>query len=107
MPRWTLLFGVSLLLACGGSQPTGRERVEHAENKGLEAERALDQADAALDALEPDRAESLIEDARDLLADRNIVAYPEHQLLKDRLGSMESRIISVRAEIVRRDIEAK
>jgi hypothetical protein len=105
--RVALLIGVALVFACGGAQPTGRERVEHAENKGLEAERAIDQAEAALDGFEPDRAESLLEDAADALRDPNIAAYPEHQLLKERVRSAESRVISVRAEIARRDLEAR
>jgi hypothetical protein len=92
--------------ACGATQRTPAERLDHAERQAMDAERALDRADAALEALQPEGAESMIDEARRALSDPDIVAYPEHSQLKARLSRAEEKLVEAKLEVERRAVEA-
>ena len=95
-----------LSAGCAGPR-TAAERLRHAEERAITAERALDKASAAIDRLEPDQAESLVADAKGALADPDIAAYPEHQLLRERVESAEKAVLAARVEVARRDTERR
>lgn len=104
--RWRILGWIVLSAACAGPR-TASERLRHAEERALTAERALDKASAAIERLEPDQAESLVADAKGALADPDITAYPEHQLLRERVESAEKAVLAARVEVARRDTERR
>lgn len=106
MRLWQILSLALLGAGCAGPR-TASERLKHAEERAMTAERALDKASAAIEALEPDQAESLVADAKGALADPDISAYPEHQLLRERLESAEKGVLAARIEVTRRDVERR
>ncbi len=106
MRVWQILSLTLLGVGCAGPR-TASERLKHAEERAMTAERALDKATAAIEALEPDKAESLVADAKGALADPDISAYPEHQLLRERVESAEKGVLATRVELTRRDVERR
>lgn len=93
-----------MVAACGGPT-TLAARMDHAENQARAAEALLDEADKRLEALEADRAEKLLADAKDRLSDPDIAKYPEHRLLQDRHKEASAKLVTVREEITKRELE--
>lgn len=107
MDRLLLTVCLAAVMGCGASTRTGRERMDYAEKQAMEAERALDSADHALEALDPDEAEPLIREAKSALKVPEIIAYPDHDLLKERVELAERRLLDVRAELERRKVQER
>ena len=104
----SLILVLSVALAGGCSGPTTlHAQMDHAETQGREAEARLDEAEKALDVLDADRAEKLIDDARDYLRDPSITKYPEHSMLKERVHKDENRLLEARKEIAKRELERR
>jgi hypothetical protein len=103
-PRLALLI-VVLAAACG---PKGLQaRLINSEKRAGAADNALDEAEKAMKALEPDDAERALNEAKEALADPDIEYYPEREMIRDRLKRDEEFLPRVRAERERRDLELK
>ncbi|MEW5742714.1 MAG: hypothetical protein AB1938_27600 [Myxococcota bacterium] len=100
-----LLAVVALGGACGPKSIEARTR--HAEKRADEAAEALDRAQKAADALEPDDFEDALKDAKDALADPDINLYPEAGMHQDRYAELSGKLAAVRAAREKRDLEAK
>src|SRR5690242_20379655 len=102
MIRALLVLALLLAAACGPR--TVQARMEHSEKRAGQAEAALDEAEASLQALDPDRAEKRIERAREAISDPDFAYYPERELLRERLARAEANLPVVRKEKARREL---
>lgn len=93
------------LFGCAAAPQKLQARMDDAEAQARKAELALDAADRAMEALEPDKASLLLTEARERLADPNITKYPEHSILRERLKKTEARLPEVREARRQREIE--
>jgi hypothetical protein len=96
------LIGVS---GCGTTESSLRSQMDTAEASARAAENALDEADKRMDALDADATVSLLRTAKEKLADPNITKYPEHSLLKSRLAESETRLVRVKEDVAKRELE--
>lgn len=100
-----MVLALISLAACGGTQGSLRADMDSAESSARAAETALDEADKRMDTLDADAAASLLKTAKEKLADPNIAKYPEHSMLKARLAESQERLLRVREDVSKRDLE--
>lgn len=93
---------VALLASCAGSTKT---REELAEEKSIGAERALLDANQAMDRLDADLAAEKLEQAKEALNTKVAAHHPDHSFQLRELESAEARLEQVRAEIERKRLE--
>lgn len=100
-----LLAVVALGSGCGPKSIEARTR--HAEMRADEAAEALDRAQRAADALEPEELKDALADAKDALTDPDINLYPEAGMHQDRYAELAGKVAAVKAARDKRDLEAR
>jgi len=100
-----LLAVLALTGACGPKSLEARTR--QAEKSADEAAEALDRAQKAAEALEPDDLDDALADAKKALADPDIHLYPEAGMHQDRYQELAAKAPEVRAAREKRDLEAR
>ena len=107
MRHAALLFAItaSLLLPLGCGPKTYHQRLNSSERLASEADDLLGRAERALEALEPDRARSYLDDARQVLLKSDSNLYPEYEMLKDRLKADDARLPVVASTRAKRDTD--
>lgn len=90
---------------CGPKSIEARTRL--AERHSDEAAEALDRAQKAADALEPDALDDALADAKAALSDPDINLYPESGMQQDRYAELVARQAQVRAARQQKDLEVK
>jgi colicin import membrane protein len=100
-------MGVVLVLAPACGPRTFQARMEAAERRGDRASALMDEAQRALDAVEPDRAQDRLRDAREQVSSREMEANPEAGLLRSRLAELEARLPEVKARRARNELAKK
>lgn len=104
---------LTLVWSCASSPPAGKKGVEKrasietTEAVAFEAERQLNEAEKALDALDADSAVEQLQSAERSLGDSKIENYPEAELLKARHSELTARVPRVREEVARRKLAAE
>ncbi len=102
--RW--LTPVLLFIAAAACRPPTLEaRLVNAERKSSDAEKAMDQAEAKLRALEPGDAADWVDKAKKALADPDVGYYPEREQLRQRLAKDEAALPGVRQQRDKRDLD--
>jgi hypothetical protein len=76
-----------------------------AEDKSIDAERAMTAAGGAMDRLDVETAEEKLRDARELLDEPAAAHYPDHTFLMQQLEREEKRLVEVKAEVEKRRLE--
>lgn len=108
MRRSILGLGMVLLALSAGCGPKSmKARMANGENRAERASELIDEADREMRALEPDRAERKLKEAREQLSDRDVDLYPEGDLLRSRLTEANERLVLCRDERNRRDLEVE
>ncbi len=102
-----MLLGAGLVLAAGCGPRTMQARVAEGERRVDRASSLMDEAQRALEAVEPDRAQDRLRDAKEQLSDRNVDTNPEAELLRSRLSQLEARLPEVRARKARDELARK
>ncbi len=102
---FTFAFTATLLLSLGCGPKTYRQRLNSSENLASEADDLLGKAERALEAIEPDRARTYLDDARKVLTQSDSTLNPEYEMLKDRLKADDARLPVVAGTRARRDLE--
>lgn len=98
----------ALLLLSPGCGPKSIEaRTRLAEKHSDQAAEALDRAQKAADALEPDALDEALADAKGALSDPDINLYPESGMQQDRYAELVAKQAQVRAAREKKDLEAK
>lgn len=93
-----LVLGAAVALSSGCGPRTMQARMESGEHHADRAASLMDEAQRALDAVEPDRAESLLNEARSQLLDKDVNTNPEAELLWTRLNQLNARVPEVRGQ---------
>jgi hypothetical protein len=102
---WSCLLAATLILGTGCAAKGLQARMANGERRAGDADNLLDEADKALNELEPERANDLLNDARQALKDPDVEYYPERNLLQMRVASTEIRVDAVRVEKARKELE--
>lgn len=97
----------AVVLAVGCGPRTMQARVEAGERHADRASALMDEAQRALDALEPDRAQDRLREAKEQLSDRDVETNPEAEMLRSRLSQLEARLPEVRAQKARNELAKK
>ena len=98
-------FAAVLLVACGPK--TMDARLRDAEKLADRASVHLDAAEKAMGTLEPKAMASALEDAKQVLAEKDIELYPEAQMHLDRYQELAARLPEVKAEREQRDLQQR
>jgi hypothetical protein len=93
------------LVACGPKSM--KARIADGERLSDRAGTAMDEAERALAAEDPGRAEERLAEAERALADPDVMTNPESDLLKSRLAELKPRPAELRKELERRELEKK
>jgi hypothetical protein len=106
------LFTVIGLLSCcfetACHRSTGlKARLVRAEKASVEAERLLDQAEAALRAVEPARAEEALRKAESKLNEPDVDYYPERESIRTRRQQLQGQLAASWADLRRRELDSK
>jgi hypothetical protein len=105
-PRpWLAPLLVALALAACGPKNL-RERTAHGEQRSDEASELLNEAERELQALEADRAEARLKEAKELLTHPDVELYPEAEMLRSRLGELQGRVATTRQERAQKELDA-
>ncbi len=96
-----------ILLATGCGPKTMEARMRDAEKLADRAAGYLDDAEKAMAALEPKQMQSALEDAKDVLARKDIELYPEAQMHLDRYRELNGKLAEVKATREKRDLEKR
>ncbi len=103
--RASIVVAACVLLAIACGPRTLKQKLLNAERRTGEAETLLDEADRAMQELEPDLAAEKIAAAKQAMADPDVEYYPERPMVRERLQVAEQRLPAVREERARRDLE--
>ncbi len=103
--RASIVVAACVLLAIACGPRTLKQKLLNAERRTGEAETLLDEADRAMQELEPDLAAEKIAAAKQAMADPDVEYYPERHMVRERLQVAEQRLPAVREERARRDLE--
>ncbi len=99
---------VALLTVPGCQRSTTlKARLNRAEQSSVQAERHLDEAEGALRALDPARAEGSLRSAKEALAEPDVAYYPERESIRERYKNFEGQLASTWAEVRRRELDSK
>lgn len=99
------LLLLALLAACGPKSM--KQRMRDAERYADKATIALDDAERAGNELEPDKMDRALNEAKELLLEKDLELYPEAGMLGDRLIELQKKAPEVRKERERVDLEKK
>jgi hypothetical protein len=96
-----------VILACAALAgcASQKSREDLAEDRSIEAERLLMQANEAMDRLEADSAEEKLAEAREVLSDPAAKHWPDHSFQMQDLQAKEERLEAVKAELLRVRLE--
>jgi hypothetical protein len=101
-----VLAPLVLAVSLGACGPRSMQaRIASGEKKSERASALLDEAERAMNALEPDLAEARIKEAEDLLLDKDVELYPEGDLLRARLTEARGRLAQCREERSRQGLQ--
>jgi hypothetical protein len=76
----------------------------YAEKSAEKAGGLIDEADRALEAMQPDKAESKLAEANKILSEPDVAYYPERDMLLGRLKDDEARLAQVRTDVAKRQL---
>lgn len=96
---------LAFLTACGPKSM--KQRMRDAERYADKATIALDDAERAGNELEPDKMDRALQEAKELMLEKDIELYPEAGMLGDRLVELQKKAPEVRKERERVDLEKK
>ncbi len=105
MLRLVLLLAVAALAACGPKSM--QQRLNTSERLASDVDDSLFKAERELQALEPEKAQEAIAEAREKLAEPDAQLHPEYEMLADRLKADEAKVPEARALREKRAIEQK
>lgn len=102
---WGLALVLALTAACGPK--TMEARLRDAERHADKAAAALDDAQAAAEALEPEKMKDALDDAKERLSEADVELHPETSMHQDRYKELFAKYPQVKAEREKRDLEQK
>lgn len=102
-PALLMLFALLVGSACGPK--TMQQRMNTSERIGSEVDDTLSRAERDLQALEPEKAQDALAEARSRLAEPDAQLFPEYEMLNDRLKADEAKVSEARALREKRRIE--
>jgi hypothetical protein len=100
-----LLMAFALLASSACGPKTMQQRMNTSERIGSEVDDLLARAERELQALEPEKAQDALADARSRLAEPDAQLFPEYEMLNDRLKADEAKVSEARALREKRRIE--
>lgn len=105
---WGLLLPVLAVLVAAACGPKTMEaRLRDAERHADKAAAALDDAQAAAEALEPEKMKDALDDAKERLSETDVELHPETGMHQDRYKELFAKYPQVKAEREKRDLEKR
>lgn len=103
----SLLPVLALLVAAACGPKTMEARLRDAERHADKAAAALDDAQAAAEAFEPEKMKDALDDAKRRLSETDVELHPETGMHQDRYKELFAKYPQVKAEREKRDLEKK
>lgn len=105
--RLAHLMVVAALLGCAGARPSLDERIAHSGIVAKKAGALIEQADRHVETQALEKADGSLAEARELIADPEMVYYLDQDALRERLKQAEIRLASAREAQRQRALELR